>query len=100
MALRMGIYYRQPDDPATFEKRYLTEHLPMVRSYDNITQSHFFKASRVIMCDFPYAYIFVGSWDDKEGWKADMNSDKAKEATAHAQTLGASFDVVVLDELA
>jgi uncharacterized protein (TIGR02118 family) len=100
MAYRMGVYYRQPDDPDTFEKRYLEEHLPLVQAYDNIKGTHFFKTGRIIAGEFPYAYVFIGVWDDKDGWKADMGSDKAKETAKHAQSLGAAFDVVTLDELA
>lgn len=100
MAFRMGVYYRRPDDPETFEKRYLEEHLPLVQAYDNIKGTHFFKTGRSIAGEFPYAFIFVGTWDDKDGWKADLSSEKAKEAMKHAQSLGAAFDVVTFDELA
>lgn len=100
MAFRMGVYYRQPDDPETFEKRYLEEHLPLINAYDNIKTTHFFKTGRSIAGEFPYAFVFIGVWDDKDGWKADLGSEKAKEATKHAQSLGAAFVVVTLDELA
>ncbi|GAC1419414.1 MAG: hypothetical protein NVSMB57_13790 [Actinomycetota bacterium] len=99
MAVRLGVYYKQMSDPDTFEKRYLEEHLPLVKAYDHIKSTSFFKVSRKIAGDFPYAFAFVGIWDDKDGFKADMNSGKAMEATEHAKTLGAEFDVVMLDDL-
>lgn len=100
MTVRMAIYYKQPDDPATFEKRYLEEHLPLVRAYDNVKVTKFHKVGRLIFGEQPqFAYVFVGAWDDKESWKADMQSEAAKKATEHAQSLGVPFDVVMLDEL-
>ena len=99
MAVFMGVYYRQPEDADQFEKRYLNEHLPLVRAYDNIKSVRLFKTSRKIMGEFPYAYAFVGRWDDKDGWKADMNSPKAAEATRNAQEFAPPFDVVVFEEM-
>lgn len=98
--VKMDIFYRAPDDAEAFEKRYLGEHLPMVRKYANIKKTSFFKVGRTIVGDFPYAYIFSGTWDDKDGWKADMNSAEAKAATDDAMSFAPKFDVVVVEELA
>lgn len=98
--LRMAIYYRPPEDSEAFEKRYLEGHLPLVQAYDNIKDTKFFKVSRSIMGEFPYSHVFVGSWADKDGWKTDLNSDKAKAATEDAQSFAPAFDVVVFEELA
>lgn len=99
--LRMVVYYREPADAEAFEKRYIEGHLPLVDKYENIESRVFNKVSRVIAGDFPYKYLFVGSWEDKDGWKADMNSEAAKLATEDAQSFATQgFDVVVLEELA
>jgi len=98
--MRMAIYYPAPEDPEAFEKRYVEGHLPLVQAYDNIKATKFFKVARSIMGEFPYSYVFVGSWADKDGWKADMNSDKAKAATEDAKNFAPAFDVVVFEELA
>jgi hypothetical protein len=100
MALTMAVCYRKPDDPDTFEKRYVEEHLPLVRSYNNIGETRFLKVSRTIMGDFPYAYLFIGTWQEKDGWKADMNSEAAKKATDNAKEIAPPFDVVVFEQLA
>jgi uncharacterized protein (TIGR02118 family) len=97
--IKMTVFYRPPEDPATFEKRYIEEHLPMVRGYENIQKVAAYKVSRKVMGDFPYAYVFSGTWADKDGWKADMGSDAAKAAAEHAQSFAPPFDVVVLEEL-
>ena len=98
--IKMTVFYRPPDDTAEFEKRYIEEHLPMVRGYGNVQKVAAYKVSRTIMGDFPYAYVFSGTWADKDGWKADMASDAAKQATEHAKSFAPPFDVVVLEELA
>ena len=101
MTVRMAVYYKPTDDPETFEKRYIEEHLPLVRSYANVKVTKFHKLGRLLAGDQPpYSYVFVGAWDDKDGFKADMNSDAAKKAAEHASTLGAAFDVVMLEQLA
>ena len=97
--IKMIVFYRPPEDAAAFEKKYLEEHLPMVRGYANIDKVSAYKVTRTLQGDFPYAYVFSGTWADKDGWKADMNSDAAKEATKHAQGFAPPFDVVVLEEL-
>ena len=97
--VKMIVFYRPPDDPEAFEKKYLEEHLPMVQDYDNIQKTSAYKVTRSIKGDFPYTHIFTGTWADKDGWKADMNSDKAKAATEHAMSFAPPFDVIVCEEL-
>jgi uncharacterized protein (TIGR02118 family) len=99
MSYEMGVYYRAPEDPEAFEKRYIEGHLPLVQKYPNMKQSSFHKLGRKIAGDFPYAYVFVGKWDDRDGWKADMNSEDAKAATEDAKSFAPPFDVVVWEQL-
>lgn len=100
MSLKMTVYYRQPENPEDFEKRYVEGHLPLLAKYENMRHTSFHKLSRTIMGDFPYAYAFTGTWEDKDGWKADMNSEAAKEATEDAKTFAPEFDVVVWEQMA
>ena len=97
--IKMTVFYRPPDDPEAFEKKYLEEHLPMVQGYDNIQKTSAYKVTRKVMGEFPYAYVFSGTWADKDAWKADMQSDKAKAASEQAMSFAPPFDVVVLEEL-
>ena len=97
--IKMTVFYRPPDDAATFEKRYLEEHLPMIRGYANIEKISAYKVTRTLQGEFPYAYVFSGTWTDKDGWKADMNSEAAAKANEHAKDFAPPFDVVVLEEL-
>jgi uncharacterized protein (TIGR02118 family) len=97
--IKMTVFYTPPDDPPAFEKKYIEEHIPMVRGYANIQKVSAYKVTRTIQGDFPYAYVFSGTWADKDAWKADMKSDAAAEATKHAQSFAPEFHVVVLEEL-
>lgn len=101
MAIRMAVYYRPPADPAAFEKRYLEGHLPLVQKYEKMQSCSFNKVTRVLAGEFPFAYAFVGTWADREGWKSDLQSEQAKIATEDAKEFATQgFDVVVFEELA
>ena len=97
--IKMAVFYRPPDDPAAFEKKYLEEHLPMVQGYANIQKTSAYKVTRTVMGEFPYAYAFSGTWADKDGWKADMQSPEAAAAAEHAKSFAPPFDVIVMEEL-
>ena len=98
--IKMGVFYRAPDDADAFEKRYIDGHLPLVQKYEKMVSSSFNKVTRTLQGDFPYAYVFEGVWDDKGGWKADLSSEQAKIATEDAQSFAPPFDVVVFETLA
>lgn len=97
MAVRMAVYYKQPDDPDVFEKRYVEEHLPLAKQYPNIKTTTFFKVSRKLVGDFPYAFAFIGMWESMDDFKAAMKSEINAEVAAHAKSLGTDMDVVMLD---
>ena len=98
--IRMGVYYRAPEDPEAFEKRYVEGHMPLVQKYEQMLSSSFHKVTRVLQGEFPYAYVFAGTWTDKEGWKADLSSEQAKIATEDAKSFAPPFDVVVFETIA
>ncbi len=101
MTVRMTVYYRPPADAEAFEKRYIEGHLPLIGTYANIKSYSFNKVTRTLQGDFPYAYAFVGTWANKDDWKADMQSEPAAAATKDAQEFATQgFDVVVFEELA
>lgn len=99
--ISMVVLYRKPDDPAGFEKRYIERHLPLIGAYQNIKDFSFHRVSRTLVGEFPYSYVFRGIWADKDGWKADLNSEQGKAATVDAEQFAKDmFDVVVLEQLA
>jgi uncharacterized protein (TIGR02118 family) len=99
MTIRMAVYYKKPEDPTTFEKRYVEEHLPLTQRYQGIAATSFFKVGRRLVGESPYSYVFVGIWDEFDDFKAAMTSDVNKEVAEHAKSLGVEFDVVMLDEI-
>ncbi|MFN2615001.1 MAG: EthD family reductase [Actinomycetota bacterium] len=101
MTIRMDVYYRAPQDPDAFEKRYIEGHLPLIGKYEKIKSFTFGKVTRVLQGDYPYAYQFTGTWASKDDCKADLSSRQAKTATEDAQQFATQgFDVVVFEELA
>lgn len=101
MTVRMAVYYRPPADADAFERRYIDGHLPLIGKYEKIESYSFNKVTRTVQGDFPYAYAFVGTWTDRDGWKADMQSEQAQTATKDAQEFATQgFDVVVFEQLA
>ena len=97
--IKMAVFYRQPEDPEAFEKKYLEEHLPIVQGYKNIQKTSAYKVTRKVMGEFPYSYVFSGTWADKDAWKADLSSPEAAAAAEHAKSFAPPFDVVVMEEL-
>lgn len=100
MSVKMTVYYRAPEDPEAFEKRYLGEHLPLVQKYENIQHTSFHKVRRTVAGEFPYAYVFTGTWADWDGAKKDLNSEQAKVAAEDAGKFAPPFDVVIWEQLA
>jgi uncharacterized protein (TIGR02118 family) len=96
----MAVYYRKPDDAEAFEKRYIEGHLPLVDKYQNMKSRQFGRFARNLQGEVPYSYLFVGHWDDKEGWKADLSSGAATIATEDAQSFATQgFDVATIEWL-
>lgn len=96
----MCVYYKAPEDAAAFEKRYLEGHLPLTRAFPNIKDCSFSKVARRVAGPFPYEYVFVGVWADKESWKADITSEYGAKVTADALEFATQgFDVVTYEEL-
>lgn len=98
--VKVMVLYRPPEDVEAFEKRYIEGHLPLVQKYPNVKDTSFAKVSRSLMGDFGYSYIFTGTWADKDGMKADMNSEEARVATEDAKTFAPPFDVIIVEDLA
>lgn len=97
---KMRVLYQSPDNPEEFEKRYVEGHIPLLEKYANLKWIEFEKTGRTVMgSDYPYAYVFTGTWDDRDGWKADMNSAEAAAATEDAKTFAPKFDVITFEGL-
>src|SRR5687767_15829724 len=86
MTVQMFVLYKTPEDVPAFEKRYIEGHLPLIGEYANVKDVSFSKVTRKLMGDFPYDYVFSGTWSDKDAWKADLGSEPAKKAAEDAQT--------------
>lgn len=98
--VKMLVCYRPPADSEAFEKRYLEQHMPLVKKYPNIKDCSFAKVSRTILGQPPYSHVFTGIWTSLDDFKADMRSEEAAAATEDAKSFASSgFDVFLLEEL-
>lgn len=98
--VKMLVCYKPPADAEAFERRYLDGHLPLVRRYEHLADCSFARVSRTLVGETPYSHIFTGVWPERDGFKADMASPIAAEATEDAQRFAtAGFDVFLLEEL-
>lgn len=100
MSAKLTVYYKPPEDPDKFETRYLEGHMPLVQKLANIQHTSFHKATRTIMGEFPYAYVFTGTWADGDSMKAALNSEEMRVAAEDAQTFAPPFDAVLWEQLA
>jgi uncharacterized protein (TIGR02118 family) len=96
----IAVYYRPSDDPDTFEKRYLEEHLPIVDTWPGVKERRFGKVATKVAGDFPYSHVFVALVETPEDVAAIMGSEGMKKAVGHAQEIAPNgFDAIVLDIL-
>ena len=100
MAVRLNVLYREQPDPDTFEKRYLTEHIPIAQRFAGARDISFTKVAKALAGESPYTHTFSATFDSMDAVKEVLGSDVFKEAVAHATEIApGGFDAVIVDEL-
>ena len=94
---KLIVLYPPPVDPAEFERRYHSEHAPMVT--DTIPGLKKFVAARVLGApagEAPYQRVAELYFDSTESLQAAMASPEGQAAVAHAGEISTGGAPVVL----
>lgn len=100
MSIKMAVYYAKPEDPEGFEKAYVANHIPLTEQYPGIKHTSFHKVGSQLIGEFEYSYVFTGTWDDMDSWKAAMGSPENDKVVADAKTYGVEMTAVLYEQLA
>jgi uncharacterized protein (TIGR02118 family) len=94
---KLIVLYPPPADRATFERRYLTEHSPMV--LEKVPGLRKFVAAKVLGTPAgaaPYERVAELYFDSMESLKAAMDSPGAQATVAHAVEISTGGPPIVL----
>jgi len=88
MSIKLVVLYPYPKDQATFEKAYITEHIPLVaKSLTHLTKAVY---TRVLMSPqgaSPFCRIAELHFPSLEALQADFSTPEAQELGAHAASI-------------
>ncbi|HEV8420238.1 MAG TPA: EthD domain-containing protein [Actinomycetota bacterium] len=96
------IWLRKKDGmaPEEFRDYWLTKHAPIARDgYDHLQGYTVHLVTRVPEGQAaPYDGVAVLTWDDRDGFKADMASETAKHSTHDLGNFTEAFGLVFVEE--
>jgi uncharacterized protein (TIGR02118 family) len=100
--VRAHIWVRKKDEmsPEDFADYWLTKHAPIARDgYQHLQGYAVDLVTRVPEGqDKPYDGVAVLTWEDREGFKADMASEAAKQATDDLASFANAFGLLFVEE--
>lgn len=99
--VRVHIWLRKQDGMSTDEFRdyWLTKHAPIAgKGYQNLQGYEVDLVTRVPEGqEAPYDGVAVLTWEDRDGFKADMQSEVAKAATDDLATFTSGFGLLFVE---
>ena len=99
--ITLTVYYNKADDPETFEKRYIAEHMPLVEGWKAMTGQAFGRIATTVSGSVPFTHLFIGHWESAESLQADMASDATGPIMKNAGELAPEgFTAVTIEWLA
>jgi uncharacterized protein (TIGR02118 family) len=102
--VRVHIWVRKKDGMTAeqFRDRWLNEHAPIARDGYGFLKSYTVSfVSRVPEGqESPYDGVAELTWDDRDGFKADMQSEAAARGTEDLKGFAASFGLLFIDRAA
>jgi uncharacterized protein (TIGR02118 family) len=102
--VRVHIWIRKKDDMSVegFGKRWLEQHAPIARDgYEHLTSYTVNLVTRVPEGqEAPYDGVAELTWNDRDGFKADMQSEVAVRSTEDLKEFVASFGLLFIDQTA
>ena len=100
--VRVHIWLRRKEgmSPEDFREYWMNSHAPIARDgYDHLRSYVVELVTRVPEGqEAPYDGVAVLSWDDRDGFKADMASQAAKVSTEDLATFTSSFGLLFTDQ--
>jgi uncharacterized protein (TIGR02118 family) len=100
--VRVHIWIRRKDGMTAeeFGKRWLDEHAPIARDgYANLKSYVVNLVTRVPEGqEAPYDGVAELTWDDREGFSADMKSEAAARGTEDLKHFAASFGLLFIEQ--
>jgi uncharacterized protein (TIGR02118 family) len=100
--VRAHIWVRKKDEmsPEDFADYWLTKHAPIARDgYQHLQGYAVDLVTRVPEGqEKPYDGVAVLTWEDRDGFKADMASETAKQATDDLASFANAFGVLFVEE--
>jgi uncharacterized protein (TIGR02118 family) len=102
--VRVHIWIRKRDDMSSeeFGKRWLEQHAPIARDrYEHLKSYTVNLVTRVPEGqEAPYDGVAELTWDDRDGFKADLQSEVADRSTEDLKEFAASFGLLFVDQTA
>lgn len=102
--VRVHIWVRKKDGMTVeqFRDRWLNEHAAIARDgYESLKSYTVNLVTRVPEGqDSPYDGVAELTWDDRDGFKADMQSEAAARGTEDLKSFAASFGLLFVDQAA
>lgn len=100
--MKVHIWLRRKSgmSPEEFRDYWLTTHAPIARDgYEHLTGYRVAVVTRVPEGqEAPYDGVATLSWDDREGFKADMASEAAARATEDLKAFTDAFGLLFVEE--
>ena len=100
--VKVHIWFRKKDGMSTeeFQDYWLSRHAPIVRDgYEHLKGYVVNVVTRVPEGqEAPYDGVAELSWDDREGFSADMKSEVAKRSTDDIQNFAGAMGLLFIDQ--
>ena len=100
--VRVHIWIRKKEGTSAedFAKRWLEQHAPIARDgYPNLRSYTVNLVTRVPEGqEAPYDGVAELTWDDRDGFKADMQSEVAARSTEDLKEFAASFGLLYVEQ--
>jgi uncharacterized protein (TIGR02118 family) len=100
--VRVHIWIRKKDGMTAedFRDRWLNQHAPIARDgYEHLRSYTVNLVTRVPEGqEAPYDGVAELTWDDRDGFKADMQSEVAARSTEDLKEFAASFGLLFIDQ--
>lgn len=79
---RLLVLYNKPEDPESWEKAYLTGHVPLASMHPNLRNLRVGKVQDTLEGEHSFYYAAELEWDSKEDMLKDLQADTSVSRAA------------------